>query len=373
MSTHDINDTEILAVKNGLLQLGEAIDTIAHRQLPAPEIADRSLSGNKIHGGKIADFSSLGIRDKATKQILVVTNEGVLTDTLTVQDLLGDVKVESNLTVGGTITASRLEVDELRADVRNERTTPLIFECTEEDGPYGKGLMWTGSGHTKQLIMSANPDRIWSSESFDLHEGGEYRIGNVKVLGNNELGPDVSTSSLTSVGTLRNLRTEGNLVIDQFIFYDGDQMRLGIGTDASNGQLSVAGNEVEFIVDPDYDSVSVGTYTTSDMKLITDNQCRVELKANNRITIGSDSDSITTISGKLGVGVNNPDVCFSTSGPIKFENKKFEVGREAPVNGIYGKGDIVWNSEPQPTGYVGWVCIRSGTPGIWKPFGVIGE
>ena len=44
MSTHDINDTEILAVKNGLLQLGEAIDTIAHRQLPAPEIADRSLS-----------------------------------------------------------------------------------------------------------------------------------------------------------------------------------------------------------------------------------------------------------------------------------------------------------------------------------------
>ena len=373
MSTHDINDTEILAVKNGLLQLGEAIDTIAHRQLPAPEIADRSLSGNKIHGGKIADFSSLGIRDEATKQTLVVTNDGVLTDTLTVHNLLGDVKVESNLTVGGTITASRLEVDELKADVRNERTTPLIFECTENDGPYGKGLMWTGSGHTKQLIMSANPDRIWSSESIDLHEEAEYCIGNIKVLSNNELGPNVATSSLTSVGTLRNLRTEGNLIIDQFIFYDGDQMRLGIGTDASNGQLSVAGNEVEFIVDPDYDSVSVGTYTTSDMKLITDNQCRVELKANNRITIGSDSDSITTISGKLGVGVNNPDVCFSTSGPIKFENKKFEVGREAPVNGIYGKGDIVWNSEPQPTGYVGWVCIRSGTPGIRKPFGVIGE
>ena len=373
MSTHDINDTEILAVKNGLLQLGEAIDTIAHRQLPAPEIADRSLSGNKIHGGKIADFSSLGIRDEATKQTLVVTNDGVLTDTLTVHDLLGDVKVESNLTVGGTITASRLEVDELKADVRNERTTPLIFECTENDGPYGKGLMWTGSGHTKQLIMSANPDRIWSSESIDLHEEAQYCIGNIKVLSNNELGPNVATSSLTSVGTLKNLRTEGNLIIDQFIFYDGDQMRLGIGTDASNGQLSVAGNEVEFIVDPDYDSVNVGTYTTSDMKLVTDNQCRVELKANNRITIGSDSDSITTISGKLGVGVNNPDVCFSTSGPIKFVNKKFEVGREAPVNGIYGKGDIVWNSEPQPTGHVGWVCIRSGTPGIWKPFGVIGE
>ena len=55
----------------------------------------------------------------------------------------------------------------------------------------------------------------------------------------------------------------------------------------------------------------------------------------------------------------------------KFENKKFETGTEAPRNGIYTKGDIVWNSEPRPTGHVGWVCIHNGTPGEWKPFGVI--
>ena len=61
MSTNDINDSEILAVKNGLLQLGEAIETIANRELPAPEILNRSLSGDKIHGGKISAFSSLGM------------------------------------------------------------------------------------------------------------------------------------------------------------------------------------------------------------------------------------------------------------------------------------------------------------------------
>ena len=56
---------------------------------------------------------------------------------------------------------------------------------------------------------------------------------------------------------------------------------------------------------------------------------------------------------------------------MKFENKKFEVGVEPPSNGIYVKGDIVWNQEPRPTGYVGWICIKNGTPGDWKPFGVI--
>jgi len=371
MSTNDIKDSELLAVKNGLQQLGMAIETIANRELPAPEIVDRSLSGNKISGGKVTAFSSIGIRDEATKQTFVVKDEGIYTDNLIVAKIVGDTTIENDLDVGGTITASRLEVDELKADVRNERTSPLEFVCSVDDGPYGKGLLWTGYDHTKQLVMKGSPDRMWTSEDFDLHTGHEYKIGNVSVLSANELGPDITKSSLTEVGTLRNLKTEGSLTIDQFVFYNGDEMRFGIGTELGNGQLSVSSNEVEFIVDPEYDSVNVGTYTTSDLNLVTDNQTRIHIKSNNRMVVGSDSDSVTTVKGKLGIGVNNPDVCFSTSGPFKFENKKFEVGVEAPKNGIYVKGDIVWNQEPKPTGYVGWICIKNGTPGDWKPFGVI--
>ena len=371
MSTRDIKDSEILAVKDGLVQLGEALETIANRELPAQEILDRSLSGNKISAGKITHFASTGIRDEATKQTFVIKDEGVYTDNLIVAKLVGDTTVENDLTVGGTIKASKIEVDEIQADVRNARTTPLVFECSVDDTPYNKGLLWTGYDHTKQLVMKGGDDRIWSSEDFDLHTGHEYKIGNVTVLSANELGPDITKSSLTEVGILRNLKTEGSLTIDQFIFYNGDEMRFGIGTELGNGQLSVSSNEVEFIVDPEYDSANVGTYTTSDMNLITDNQTRIKLTANNRIIIGTDADSITTVKGKLGVGVNNPDVCFSTSGPVRFENKKFEIGVQPPNNGIYVKGDIVWNQEPKPTSHVGWVCIKNGTPGEWKPFGVI--
>tara|TARA_B100000212_G_scaffold75301_2_gene53269 strand:- start:644 stop:1756 length:1113 start_codon:yes stop_codon:yes gene_type:complete len=369
MSTHDIQDSELQAVKEGLEQLGKSIETIAKRELPKPEFLNNEISGDKIHGGTITEFSTMGIQDRATSLQLVVENDLVSTDNLKVGLLKNSVKVEEDLTVAGTIKAAKLEVNEVKADVRNDRTSPLNFDC-ENESPYGKGLMWTGSGHTKQLVMQGNPDRIWSSEIIDTH--GEYRIGNVTVLSSNELGSDVTKSSLTEVGTLRNLRTEGNFVLDQFIFYDGDGMRLGIGSEAPNGQLSVAGNEVEFIVDPGYDTVKVGAFTTSDVELITDDQTRIKLKANNRIEVGTDADSITTVKGKLGIGVNNPDVCFSTSGPIKFENKKFEVGSDIPQQGNYKRGDIVWNSTPSPTGFVGWVCIQDGTPGEWKPFGQIG-
>jgi|TARA_B110000444_G_C18798067_1_gene575956 hypothetical protein len=369
MSTHDINDSEILAVKDGLAKLGQSIETIAKRELPKQEFLNNELSGDKIHGGTITEFSSVGIQDKAHSTQLVVENDLVTVSNFKADLLKGKVKIEEDLEVVGTIKAAKLEVNELKADVRNERTTPLIFDC-ENESPYGKGLFWTGNGHTKQLILQGNPERIWASEPIDTQ--GDYRIKNVTVLSEDELGADITKSSLTKLGTVKNFRAEGNFVLDQFIFYDGDGMRLGIGADAPNGQLSVSGNEVEFVVDPGYDTVKVGAFTTSDVELITDDQTRIKLKANNKIELGTDSDTITTVKGKLGIGVQNPDVCFSASGPIKFENKKMQVGSAIPQQGGYKKGDIIWNDNPTPTGYVGWVCIQDGTPGEWKPFGTIG-
>ena len=64
---------------------------------------------------------------------------------------------------------------------------------------------------------------------------------------------------------------------------------------------------------------------------------------------------------------------FSTAGPVRIEGKKFEVGTKSPTDGSWRLGDIIWNSNPQPSGYVGWICVREGTPGIWKPFAQIGS
>jgi hypothetical protein len=79
------------------------------------------------------------------------------------------------------------------------------------------------------------------------------------------------------------------------------------------------------------------------------------------------------INGKLGIGVNNipEDVDLMIDGPISFNNIKMQSAEAVPEVGTYNQGDIVWNNKSQPGGYVGWVCIRTGTPGLWKSFGLI--
>lgn len=42
-----------------------------------------------------------------------------------------------------------------------------------------------------------------------------------------------------------------------------------------------------------------------------------------------------------------------------------------PTTGNWTVGDIIYNAAPAANGYIGWVCITSGTPGVWKTFGAI--
>lgn len=42
-----------------------------------------------------------------------------------------------------------------------------------------------------------------------------------------------------------------------------------------------------------------------------------------------------------------------------------------PATGYYPKNSICWNENPEQSGYLGWVCIASGSPGTWRSFGLI--
>lgn len=47
------------------------------------------------------------------------------------------------------------------------------------------------------------------------------------------------------------------------------------------------------------------------------------------------------------------------------------VASAIPTTGVWDKGNIIWNSNPTTGSTIGWVCVTSGTPGIWKTFGSI--
>lgn len=73
----------------------------------------------------------------------------------------------------------------------------------------------------------------------------------------------------------------------------------------------------------------------------------------------------------MSVGVKNPTEQFEVAGNMRVGGKLFAQGTEPPREGQYKQGDVMWNSNPLPTGYIGWICVRSGAPGTWKAFGQI--
>jgi hypothetical protein len=46
-------------------------------------------------------------------------------------------------------------------------------------------------------------------------------------------------------------------------------------------------------------------------------------------------------------------------------------GNSKPTEGVWERGQHLWNSEPIAGGILGWVCVESGIPGKWKEFGAI--
>jgi len=252
---------------------------------------------------------------------------------------------------------------------------PIEFFGTADNGIYGKGLQWTGVGATKYLVLNPTPDRLWSNVSMDLHAAESYLIDNTSVLSMNELGRTVTKSNLRQVGTLNNLVVSGSLNVSQFVIFDSGLNRLGVGTETPNATLSVASNTVEFIVQPGVSAADIGTHTNSGLNIKTDGTDRITVTANGHITLGLKGNTDTKINmyGRVGIGVTSveSDVSLSTSGAVKFQNKKFEVGMSMPLSGAYTVGDIIWNSAPSANQPIGWVCVSTGNPGQWKSFGTI--
>jgi len=346
-----------------------------------------ALKGNHIRGGKIAELESTGIKDQSSKHtILLVHDQGITVDNIQ-SNCIGVNRIHSknlnidaitnisnNLTVNGEIFAKKVNVEEYVADTRLERTEPLQFHADEGSNIYGKGLLWVGNGPTRQLLLNPDPDRFYMSEHLDIRKEKEYHIGGTSVLSKDKLGDTVVTSKLTKVGTLQNLKTTGSVEIDQYIFYSHVSNRLGFGIEEPNGTIGIASLDNDFVIDVEGTSSKIGNFSSTPLNIITDNVPRIQISATgNKIVIGSNIESKTIIQGKIGINVNSPDCDIVTAGPVKFEDKKFSVGSEAPRQGVWKQGDVVWNEMPRPTGWVGWVCIRDGSPGEWKPFGQIGK
>jgi hypothetical protein len=358
-------------VNNILAALSDEINGIAQRASPdfkdiARNLPLRSLSGDHISGGKIQNFASTGITDTAVKTQLTINDDGVTVKNLFVENL-------DNLTVTGTLKTKILEVDEIRADIKFEKNIPIVFSGDTLDG---KGLLWAGKGYTKQLIFNSNPDRFFVSEHIDLASGKSITINNIKVIDEKELGPTITKSNLREVGHLKGLIVDGGLSVGQFMVFDANTSRLGLGTENPNSAFSILDNGVEMVLgSKDTVKAYIGTFTSHDLELGTANTARISLLAGGNIVIGNPQAGYHKVSLMALVGVNTqtPDQrsALHVNGALKFNDKLHFSADAAPTMNSYTKGDICWNDNPQAGKHIGWVCVQSGNPGIWNGFGRI--
>jgi hypothetical protein len=240
----------------------------------------------------------------------------------------------------------------------------------------GKGIIWKGKGHNKQFIYAADPDRFFVSENIDLARGKGISVNNIKLIDERELGPTITKSNLREVGRLGGLIVDGSVSIGQYLMFNNDTNRLGLGIESPNAAFSVAEDGIEVVIGTK-NSVRgyIGTHASHALELVTDDTARLTIGAGGDITLGNPNVGPTKVKivGSLGVNVSSIDsrTDLHVSGAIKFNDKLHLSGSEAPTGGAFNEGDILWNSNPQPGRFVGWVCTRAGTPGLWSGFGRI--
>ena len=186
-----------------------------------------------------------------------------------------------------------------------------------------------------------------------------------EVLWKDKLGKSVKKSYLQEVGVLKNLQVRNT-------FYVGDG-RVGVNTTAPSADFSVNSGGYEILTTMQEANAFVGTHTHVAFAIGTDATPRLTCRANGDVVVGSETGKPVKLSvyGQLGVGVKYPGEALEVDGNIKFAERTFAAGEKEPIDGRWDTGSIVWNEKPSINKPVGWVCVRGGKPGNWRPFGLI--
>jgi hypothetical protein len=250
-------------------------------------------------------------------------------------------------------------VDNLITDTRVDRTSPLEFQSTRDQSIYGLGIVWSGTGPQRELLMYSDPDRLRTTESFELAEGQSYYIGGHPVLTSERLGNSVAYSNLVTVGPLNSLTVTGDTTVRGELRVDG--------TVNFNNLIFTDGDRSVII-----DKTGVGSF-----KSITIKSAGFESLYADQSELNIGDRSLTNrpvkVFGPMSIGIRNPDptLQFSVNGDVGIGGKRFTNSNEAPTSGTWTQGDICWNTTPLPSSFVGWICIQTGSPGTWAGFGLI--
>ena len=136
-----------------------------------------------------------------------ITGPATLTiDPAAVGDNTGTVVIAGDLQIDGTTTtvnSTTMTVD--------DKNLELGTGAANDAAADGGGITIVSGDGNKTFNFEATGDNLGSSENLNLASGKAYKINNTSVLNSTTLGSGVTGSSLTSVGILSSLTSEGTI------------------------------------------------------------------------------------------------------------------------------------------------------------------
>ena len=235
---------------------------------------NQTLSGNKTFTGTV-DLSGATLSGNTTfSNNLTVTGDLVVNGTTTTVDSTVVTVADKNLELGSVDTPSDTTAD-------------------------GGGL--TLKGATDKTFSWVNSTDSWtSSEHIDLASGKEFKINGTSVLSGSTLGSGVTSSSLTSVGTIATGTWNGTAIGRA---YGGT----GLTAAPSNGQLLI-GNGTGY---------TLATLTAGSNVTITE--------ASGSITIASSGGASVAAGDGIDVSGSTVSVDLKANGGLVIESTELAV------------------------------------------------
>jgi uncharacterized protein (DUF2164 family) len=284
----------------------------------ALKLSDLVITGDNVKGGIIENFSSTGIDDRATGvAVTVLDHATVVENNLFTQDLTveGTATINGNLNVTGVVD----EQSNFYQDLVSRTTTSALANMD-------RGLFDSYSSLVFNQIKT---------DGLDL---SRILLNGAEVVAGNHLGSTIISSNLQHLGLLKELQVSGEAIVAETLYVT--PKRVGINTIEPSGALAIWDQEVEIVAAKK--SADTGSFGTP-------RQQRFVLTANNKENIVLETDGSATIN------------------ELRMGSMKFSAAAQPP-NYVGERGHVVWNTNPNPGGPMGWICLGATN---WANFGII--
>ena len=213
-----------------------------------------------------------------------------------------------------------------------------------------------------------------------------YNANNVLCSGNQCIRPRFAG---IWVGASSEVMVSGNYIVDQAGYAPSDLTTFaGGGIIVSAGGYGAPVSMTNVTVTGNYVQNSLTTWSGAPATSIRTGAITAFNDTSGAATMNNITLTNNVVDQVYGVGVQTNELqsCFidgnavtnssgarllDTASTLRLSNVIMGAYAAAPTTGAHVIGTVIFDSAPAASGFIGWVCTASGTPGTWKTFGAI--